>query len=203
MKEEAAKRNAGGQPAAPATPGIPEILNGKVEPGKLPWDTKPSEDGTREITQEEYEAQVEARAKKAAREEINNERIVNQLHDDTVVLEDKYPQLRETLEDGTPNPDFDASLVKDVAEWYKKLFAQDHSLRLLQFVDKLMSLRTKGAEQGKAQATETLAKQAAAQAVSPSGTPSSKSSEADLESQIRGAKTIKELEELEKRLPHS
>lgn len=204
LKEEAAKRGSG-QPAAPASPGIPDILNGKTGDGKLPWDSKPSDNdgGTREITQEEYEANLKEKAKAAAREEINNERTLNQLRDDTFVLEDKYPVLREKNDDGSDNPDFDATLVQDIAEWYKKLFKEDHSLRLLTFVDKLMSLRSKGAEQGKAQATETLKKQAASQAVDPSGTPSSKGSDADLESQIRGATSMKELEALEKRLPHA
>lgn len=166
-----------------------------------PWDTSDTDNSdTRELTEDEIRQQ----AREEARIEQRNTNILNTLKYDVSVVEDTYPELREPTTEN-PNPDYDPQLAKNVTDWYNTLFAKNHNLRLKDFVDSIMSLKRKGEEQGRKQAEiktqEVLKKQTAEQIVDPSGAPSSVSD--SVEVRLKNASSSKDLEELEKLLPHA
>jgi len=159
--------------------------------GKFPWEVSSEE---REVTPEEYARDVTSAARLVVQEELSRERRLMKLSEDIKVAEGKYPELNPTSDS------YDEDLTNSVSDWYGKLSKTDPNLRLLPFVEKLMGLRSRGAEQEKGKVTAKVAKQAAEQAISPTGAPSKAGG---LEETIKGAKSIEELEETEKLLPHA
>lgn len=162
---------------------------------KLPWETEDEE--TTEVSPEQYEADVTAKAEKAAekkvQEQFENREIVTNLQSDIAAVETKHPELNpENLDE------YDAHLVNEISDLYKAQFKLNKKLRFAPFVDRIMSLRKSGEERGRSQVTAKVAKQAAEQALGPSQTPSKSS---DPIAAINSAKSIEELEALEKTLP--
>ena len=164
----------------------------------LPWDQTSTQETTEEDSQELTEAQLEEKIKKTTREEIDNENIAKTLETDAILIEDQYPVFRKPTE-GNPNPEFDPELTNFVWDIYLKEMKEDKFIRLSTVVDKVMAIRSKAAEQGKKASADILAKQASEQAIDPSGTPASTPSANDnVEGKIKGAKSMKDLEALEK-----
>lgn len=189
-----------GSPKLEITP-PPSGERSGVTPSKgLPWDTDSEGAEPREITEEEYQQHVTEAARKVVREELGREQAISQFNSDVTAVEDKYPELKPPR-DGEENPDFDQDLVNQIGDWYKQLLRTNRNLRLSNFVDRLMDLRSKGAEKGRAEVSATLAKQAAEQATPSTGTPRSEGT--NLEGRIKAAQSPEELEELEKLLPHA
>jgi len=162
-----------------------------LEEGRLPWEASSEE---REVTPEEYARDVTSAARLVVQEELSRERRLMQLSEDIKTAEGNYPELN-------PESDsYDEDLTNSISDWYGKLSKTDSNLRLLPFVEKLMGLRSRGAEQEKSKVTAKVAKQAAEQAISSTGAPSKAGG---LEETIKSAKSIEELEETEKLLPHA
>ena len=171
--------------------GEPTFPVGQEVSEGLPWET-PSE--PREVTEEEYQKEVAQTAQKIVQAELARQRRLDRLEQDIKAVEEKYPELNPDSEE------FDKELCDSIANWFKGLARSNPDLRLASFVDELMSLRAKGAEREKSKISAKIAKQAAEQAVSPTGAPKGKG---DLTSLIESARTIEELEEAEKLLPRS
>lgn len=180
---------------------------------KLPWDTTTDEEenGERSMTQEELDAMVEAKAKQTVESTLKQreyDRAVQEstkkLHSEISEIETKYPELNPQADkEGKPtNPDFDPKLVNKISGLYKVAFrdawGKGKYLSFSRFVDSLMSLRKSGEEKGKSEVTAKVVRQAAEQALGPSGTPAKKGS---IEDKIKTAKTIEELEALEQDIP--
>jgi hypothetical protein len=171
----------------------PELPEETPPVGSLPWETPGGQD-VREVTPEEYGRDVTSTARLIVQEELSRERRLMHLSEDIKTAEGKYPELNP--ESGS----YDEDLTTSITEWYGKLSKADPTLRLLPFVEKLMSLRSKGAEQEKSKVTAKVAKQAAKQAVSPAGAPTKAQG---LEDVIQSAKSLEELEQAAKSLPHA
>lgn len=165
-----------------------------AKPSALPWDRKPAADGPKEVTDEEYQADVQAKAQEAARTVIRNEKIVNGVIEDRKYLEENHPELNQESEQ------FDPVLAEYIATTFKSLFKDNNDLRLKDYAEQVLSLRAKGVEQGKSEVTATVVKQAAEQAMSPSTTRVMPKTAADA---IAGAKSMEELEAAEKLLTSS
>lgn len=166
----------------------PTSDKGKVTQG-LPWDTTAKADPEqREVTEEEYQAEVERKARQVVQTELRNEKILTTLSNDTREAEAKYQEL-------DPKSDtFDPVLVTNISTWYKALFQQNEEIRFKDFVEEVMSLRAKGVERGKSEVTATVMRQAAEQAMTPSATKVEHKSASEA---ISKAKTISDLEAAE------
>lgn len=177
---------------APKVP-VQTTATAPTTPGgyKLPWETGTTEQqpDVREISEEEFQAQVEAKARAAVQSELRTEKILSQVTQDTQDVETRYPQLN-------PQSDsYDEVLVAKVSSWFKALWRQNHDLRLKDFVDEVMTLQAKGAEQGRSEVTGKVLRQAAEQAMGP-GMGSGRSTSAM--DAIKSAKTLDELEAAER-----
>lgn len=179
--------------------------------GGLPWDLPQDGEGTPIITREQYEKNVNQKAQglvnKAIHEYHQKSQELQTLHRDIDIVEVEFPELNPGKKDAVsdeiiePNPDFNEKLAVQIVKWYRERHAANPSLRLVTFVRELMSLRNQGAEQGKREISAEVAKQAANQAIVPSGAPSKGSTSA--EQQIKEAQTLDELEKAEQLLPHA
>lgn len=187
LKRLKARENA--QKFGPKPTSVPDSRQSSSKPTALPWDT--SANGPKEVTAEEYEAEVQAKAREAVKLELKNQQIVNNVTEDRKYLETTYAELNEESDD------FDPVLAENVATWYKALFRTNPDIRLKDFVEEVMSLRTKGVEKGKSEVTATVMRQAAEQAISPSTSRVVSKNAADA---IAGARTMEELEAAEKLL---
>lgn len=189
-------RSAASGARVPGQPGNGE--GGKQSGGKLPWDqtatqTLPDGEST-ELTIDEVKEEV----RKTTREEIENENIVNAMETDAILMEEKHPEFRKPTDD-KPNPAFDQDLVNFVMGIFQNEVKQNKKTRLSDVVERVMSIRRRGAEEERKRKTEIVSRQAAEQAIDPSGTtPLSPSGNDNLEGKIRGAKSMKDLEKLEK-----
>ncbi len=176
--------------AAPQTPKSPNQFYPEWLPGN---DNK---DDSKEMTEEELRAQ----AREEARIEYRNQKMIDTLDYDIATVKDTYPELREPTKEN-PNPDYDEKLVDFLGSTFEAAWAKDNSLRFVDFVKTIMSLKGKGAEEGRRQADKVLKKQSAEQAIVSDGTPPDKRD--NLETKIKGARTSADLAELEKLLPHA
>lgn len=148
----------------------------------LPWENEDEPD-VAQIASE--------KARETVMETLRTERILATIKEDVKEVESKYPELN-------PNaPEYDRVLLAKVSTWYKAQFKENNELRLKDFVDEVFALRERGIEKGRQEVTGKIAKQSAEQALTPSGGRVETSS---VEEKIRGARTIAELEALEKSL---
>jgi len=159
--------------------------------GALPWETPIGE--PREVTQEEYDQEIENKAQRLVRGEGDRILRLIQVREDIKEVERKHPELDANREE------YDSELATSVVDWFKGLSQVSPGLRLVSFVDRVMGLRRKGAEREKSKVSAVVAKQAAEQAVAPTGAP--KKAEG-IEELIQAAGSMEELEEAEKLLPH-
>lgn len=169
----------GSKPASPTDNGS----KGGSPTAPLPWD------GSREITTEEYEKAVEDKAQKIVQGELKKEKMLASIRTDVKSIEGDYAEY---------NPDsehYDEALVVRTSEWFKVLHKQNPDLSLRAFVDELMSIKSKGATEAKSTITAKVAKQAATQALSPTGVKAN--AQTTVEDRVKSAKTLKELEALE------
>lgn len=171
---------------------LPQKGNGQAQ-STLPWAPKQEETGDHQMTQEELQKMIDERAQLNSR----NERIVERLDNDIVLVKSKYPVFDDE------SSEHDPELTARVSKWYEAMFKQDPTVRFADYVDQLMALRDKGAEEGKRQTAAVLKKQAAEQAIDSSGLPQKSTADEDVESKIRSARSSKELAEMEKLLPHA
>lgn len=198
--------------SAPEVPPVkPPFAKEKPVSEGLPWEETPAPTVPREVTQEEYQADVE----KAATDKVQSEvqrwmaqyQRAQQVQADVETVEANYSELSPGKRDAVTgaiteaNPDYDEALAKSIAEWYKGLIKSNPDLRLLGFVKQIMDLRKEGEEKAKSKVTAKVAKQAATQAITPTGTPAE--GKEDLTQMIKKAETEEELDKLEKLLPHA
>lgn len=131
------------------------------------------------------------KARETVMETLRTERILSTIKEDVKEVEAKYPELN-------PNaPEYDRVLLAKVSTWYKAQFKENNELRLKDFVEEVFALRERGIEKGRQEVTGKIAKQSAEQALTPSGGRVETSS---VEEKIRSARSISELEALEKSL---
>ena len=148
----------------------------------LPWENEDEPD-VAQIASE--------KARETVMETLRTERILSTIKEDVKEVEAKYPELN-------PNaPEYDRVLLAKVSTWYKAQFKENNELRLKDFVDEVFALRERGIEKGRQEVTGKIAKQSAEQALTPSGGRVETSS---VEEKIRNARSISELEALEKSL---
>lgn len=148
----------------------------------LPWENEDEPDVAQIATE---------KARETVMETLRTERILSTIKEDVKEVEAKYPELN-------PNaPEYDRVLLAKVSTWYKAQFKENNELRLKDFVEEVFALRERGIEKGRQEVTGKIAKQSAEQALTPSGGRVETSS---VEEKIRSARSISELEALEKSL---
>ena len=153
---------------------------------KLPW-----ESGEGDEPEPEDTAVVARReAMLVVAEEKRQEAILTNLQNDSKELETLYPEF-----DPANKEVYDPTLVTKISVWYKGLFKDNNDLRLKDFVTELMALREQGKAAGKSEVTETVIRQAADQAVTPTA-PTGPASDTVVK-KIQGARTVAELDALE------
>jgi len=130
--------------------------------------TIPQEGG--EITQEQYQADVDKRAKFVVEQTLKEERDAETKRnaqknfvDDYKTVKEKFPVLNGT------SPDFDPELDEMVGDYYATKVVSDPTIRLTTVVEKFVKQREKGAEQAKKEKADRIATQAGSQAVVTSG----------------------------------
>lgn len=201
-----AQRGQTQQPKTPPTR-IPDIVNRPLRPtppsvakGKLPWETD-SEEGNEDQTEVLTQEQMDENTRRVVQEENQKTEILTNLKNDIKAVEDKYPILN------ADSDDFDQELSDWIAESYQLQFenvwnksGHKEAMSFLEYADKVMSLREKGAEQGRKELGQNLDKQAAEQAVTPAGAPSDDKG-SDVEGRLKSAKTIDELDRAAESLP--
>lgn len=135
-----------------------------------------------------------AEATKIARAEVDKERKLARISEDADFLESTYLELDPTSED------YDPELAQDIYNGFQLSFLSDDSVRLRDLAERKLNLLRKTAERVRKEIeSETkIAKQSAEQAL-PATVSSAKPSNS-IENQIRGAKSIAELEALENKL---
>lgn len=139
------------------------------------------------VDQIRLEARREAALQVA--EERRQERIMTNLENDSRELETKFPEFDPKSES------YDPTLVTKISVWYKAQFKENNDLRLKDFVTELMAIRAQGEARGRSEVDETIARQAADQAITPTA-PTGKTSDTVVK-KIQGAGSIEELEALE------
>lgn len=165
----------------------PEVPEPSTPPTRLPWDTTPPEEEEMTVDQIRLEARREAALQVA--EERRQERIMTNLENDSRELETEFPEFDPKSES------YDPTLVTKISVWYKAQFKENNDLRLKDFVTELMAIRAQGEARGRSQVDETIARQAADQALIPTA-PTGKTSDTVVK-KLQGAKSIEELEALE------
>lgn len=160
--------------------------------GSLPWD----QDGDGEITAEEIEQNIDARADAIVEHKLFVREAMSNFKNDLDELE-KEPELN------TESDQFDQDLVDFISENYKARLEKNPALRLKDYANKILDLRRSAAQKAaQAAANETqknLKKRAATQPITGGG---SSQPETSLTDAFGGAKTIEELDALaEKSLP--
>lgn len=164
----------------------------------LPWEKQDDGSQTRELTPEEYEADVQKKAEIAAQKVIDNERVAATLRFDVKQSEELYPELRKPTPEN-PNPQFDQAVVDLISRVYAAEFKQNNKVRLAGIVESVMRIRKQGAVDEQRKRKEALDRQDAEQAIDPSaGGSEQKSANDNIEGKIRGAKSMKDLAALEK-----
>lgn len=165
----------------------PEVPEPSTPPTRLPWDTTPPEE--EEMTVEQIQLEARRQAALEFAEQRRQETILTNLESDSKELERAFPEFDPKSEV------YDPTLVTKISVWYKAQFKDNNDLRLKDFVTELMAIRAQGEARGRSQVDETLARQAADQALTPTA-PTSKSSDTVVQ-KLQGAKSIEELEALE------
>jgi len=161
--------------------------NGFDPKGTIPWNQEA------EITPEEYEAAVSQKAQTIVQGELKKEKMLATMRADTAEVESMYPEL---------NPDdeanYDDELAVDIATDFKVLHRSNPELRLKDYVINRMKYKDKWSSEAKADVTGKVVKQHANQAMTPTGTKMAQPK--SIEDKVKGAKTLKELDELEAEL---
>lgn len=158
----------------------------KPEPPKppqkllLPWEHEEEPDVATIATE---------KARETVLETLRTERILSTISEDVKEVEKKYPELDPT------SPSYDRVLLAKVSTWFKAQFKENNDLRLKDFVDEVFALRDAGIEKGRQEVTGKIVKQSAEQALTSSGGRVESSS---IDDKIRNARSIAELEALEK-----
>lgn len=135
-----------------------------------------------------------AEATKIARQEVERERKLARIGEDADFLENSYLELNPN------NEAYDPDLAQDIYDGFQLSFLADDNLRLKDYAEKKLNLLRKVAErtrqelESKAKVTKQSAEQALPVNVAPA------KPRVTVEDQIHGAKTIAELEALEKRI---
>ena len=160
--------------------------------GKLPWD-----DENAEITQDQFEENVNTRATEIVTKQRQVDATINQVTFDRIELESKYPELR-SPEEGEENSEYDEKLVDFITTNYLIRLKENPTLRLKDYANEIMTLRASAAERASKKSAETMRTQANSQPVIGETRSISKST---VDDKIAGAKTIEELETLENSLP--
>jgi AAA15 family ATPase/GTPase len=173
----------------------PRLPTTQTPPPSLPWQTDavtppPSQDG-REVTQAEYEAEIESKAREVVRKEFEQREFLQNLHTDISECERKYPELNPMADN------YDDGLATRIANWYKAQVQQNPNLRMKEFVDDVMSIKAKANAEARSQVTGKVIQQANNQALSPT-TPSTNSK--SVEDLLSGAKSMADLDSLERYL---
>ena len=186
---------------------------GEQDSEGLPWDNP---DQPREVSEEEFSHEVDKKAAEKAKKLVSDalakyDRANNtyrQLQVDLDLVESEVDELNPgkrdlvTNEIIEPNPNYNQNFAIKVRDYYKALVKENPNLRLITFVRELMDLRKQGAEAKAKEITSEVAKQAAYQALTPSGA-SGPSGNQELTSLLEKAETMEDLDEAEKLLPHA
>jgi hypothetical protein len=190
----------------------PEDEREQVSEG-LPWEI-PSE--PREVSEEEFSQEVDKKASEKAKKMVSDAIVkydkattaYRQLQVDLDLVEAEFDELNPgkrdlvTNEIIEANPNYNQNLAIKVRDYYKAQVKENPNLRLITFVRELMDLRIQGAEQAKKEITSEVAKQAANQALTPSGA-SGPSGGEDLTTLLNKVETMEDLDKVEKLLPHA
>jgi hypothetical protein len=150
-----------------------------------------------ELTPEQYEAHLTARARQMAQLEVAQLRqemtFKNNLEQDVSYLERTYPELSGEISD----PSLQRAISK-AQENFKKAQKADPNVRLRDFIEPMMDVRQGGEQQGRATATARLNEQASDSAPrSDKSSAARLSSEAQLEKALAdGTISIQEAEKL-------
>jgi hypothetical protein len=191
-----------------------EPVESESVPSGLPWELPKAPLEPREVTEEEYAEDVGKKAKEEASKLVQSElrrydalnRELQTLQRDIDIVEGEFPELNAGKRDPVteelvePNPNYNEELAVKVTQWYKERKRANPSLRFVTFVRELMNLRSQGAEQGRREISAEVVRQAANQAIVPSGATAKGQT---LESMIDEARNFKDLDEVEKLLPHA
>lgn len=163
---------------------------------------KPLEEAVKEYAQVEdrteqlpWEAGLTAsEAKRLAREEIEKERRLSQIGLDADYLESSFPELNPSHEDYSPR------LAQDIYASFKTQFLRDDSARLRLIAEEKLELvrEIREKERVRSEGEAKIAKQEAEQA--PPVSVAKPKASIDVATQIKGARTMEELEAFERQL---
>jgi len=148
---------------------------------------------------QDYAKQVQLQAQQAARQVIEQERMVEAHHqkverfkEDLSTVEKEYEVLNED------SPEYDEKLSNFVAEVYESRANKDPKVRLVDIAKEIISVREKGANEAVTKQEAKIRKKVASQALPSSGGKTLTSSLAD---QLANVDSEAELLELKKKLP--
>ncbi len=145
------------------------------EPQLPPWLQNPVMEG--EVTPEQYQANVADTARNLVKAEISGfqQKVLKYetFKDDLAQVEAKYPILKEGSDV------YDPQKSKNIAELYQKASAGDPSLRLIDFVDSIMSFHEAGQSSGRDEVKTSVIKKEAEAAITPTPETGSQSQKSD------------------------
>lgn len=165
-----------------------------VEAGGLPWEPGADQDqGVREVTPEQYAADVEGRAEAIVERQLFIRETTGQIDSDVSAIEKEFPELN--ADSPEHDPDLDDFVYRSYIARFKDDMDQGKApIRFGEFVQSFMGHIRKSREKGKTQVTTAVMKQAAEQAVAPSALKPEVKSPEDA---IQRVQSIEELEALE------
>lgn len=151
-----------------------------------------------EITPEQYQEDVDKRAKFVVEQTLKAERDADvkrtaqkNFVDDYKTIKSKFSALDET------SPDFDPELDDMVGDYYATKVVTDPTIRLTTVVEKFVKQREKGAEMAKKEKAERIAKQAGSQAIVTSG---GRTETPNIEKEIAKADSREDLKRLREKI---
>lgn len=160
--------------------------------GNLPW-----EEGSKDITVEDYQKHVAEAASKVVDQKLERERGLSLLAQDAKYLESNYELLDPDSED------FDKDLTKKIYSDFKRMFAANPSpsTRLKDFaepyVKRFKKVRAEKVQEKKEELEKKVSKQKASQAVTSTAP---KAPAPSISERIGEARSIEELEKLERQI---
>lgn len=184
MRKELAEIRKTREQAATQQPTYPQPTQQPVQPSpayQLPWLRG------RGPVQPQSAPEVEALRNEVF--ELKAQRIIDDYHKDLTEMERKHPELNED------SPDYDEELADHLSLQFLAMRQANPDTRLLTFVDKAMEIISKQREDGKSEASATIAEQAAEQ-TGGTGTGGKPSSGKTVIDEIKEAKSITELQAL-------
>ena len=157
----------------------------------LPW----NEEGETTVTPEQFEEQVQARAKQVVDQQRVTDARINQVVFDRIDLESSYPELRPDTEE------YNQDLVDFISEGFVERLKTNPDLRLKDYAGKILEISRKSAEQAKAKSVANQQRIASTQPITSGG--AQKPVKNSVESQIANAQSLEELEKIGSSLPQA